>query len=368
MCDLHPVCSKAAGLTCRCSCVGRGHGTERLYKVVSAVPEERAAAREWTRTALGGGGNPHPDAYSPRRIPKAGPETKLGPGRRASIRHGRGVDEALAVAVNIAIDAFDQLAVEVALAELIRTRISTEQVAQVIAGVAEVGVTDADIATVRARQVTHVHGMLQPGSAGTVSREGIVTALANDNLGCAANEFAKAITDEMIALGQIQFEAADNPGHVWCGILAALCKALDEIEKYTTAALKDAIKDGIAGAAIIVRPYPQRRRTVADRLLDFIIDVTAGKLAKAITAAITAGLGLPNVKLILRVAGAVCCRDPDEHPAVFKYCVWPIVKPILTQQISATGTTIIHDNVIGGWQGRRPTNEARGTNYWDLHV
>lgn len=359
----------AGGLTCRCRCLGRGHGTARLHAAVSVLPANRTKVRAWTRDDLGFGAGGSMDAYSPRRIPGPGRDDKRGGARLATIRHGRGVDESLGVAVNAAIDVVDELAVEVALAELIRSRDSRGQVSALIAGrTSTLGVSAGEIAEIRAEQSTRGRGTLGSVSAGTVSVAGVVKALAYEDLGCAAEDFAVAITDEMIELGQIPIETGENPGHVWCSVLAALCKALDEIEGHTEKTIKDAIKNGIASAVIIVRPYPQKERTVADRLLDFIIDRTAGKLAKAITTAIAAGLGLPHIKLILRVTAALCCRDPDEHPAVFKYCIWPLVEPVMKQEMTAAGAEVIRDNVIGGWQGRRLRSKTRGKNYWDLHV
>jgi hypothetical protein len=231
---------------------------------------------------------------------------------------------------------------------------------------AAVAVSDGEIAQITAEHDTR---RLDPPAAAApmvaISRR---PDTAGD-LRRAAEEFTVAITDDMIELGQISKEDQERPGHVWCSVLAALCKALDDIERYTENTIKDVIKNGIASAAIIVRPYPQNERTVADRLLDFITDRTAGKLAKAITTATAAGLGLSHIKLVLRVTAALCCRDPDEHPAVFKYCIWPLVEPVIKKEMTTTVIEIIHDNVIAGWQGRRPTNtKARGKNYWDLHI
>jgi hypothetical protein len=117
VCTLYETCSRAAGITCTCSCLGRGHGSARLQAALSVQPEKRAEARAWTRTELGVGAAGSKDAYSPRRVPKSGPDDNPLIRKLARIRHERGVDEALGVAVNTAIDVFDQLAAAAAVAD-----------------------------------------------------------------------------------------------------------------------------------------------------------------------------------------------------------------------------------------------------------
>jgi hypothetical protein len=369
VCTLSERCSGAGGLMCRC--LGRGHGTARFHAAVSVTPTTRAETRAWTRTELGVGAARPAGAYSPRRSPPSGPEHNPRDRRLATIRHGRGVDEALGVAVNALIDVCDELAVEVAVADLIRGRESTSRVTALVAGqTTATGLRPLEIAAIRAQHETRGDSAVRTVAtgAGTVSPEAIVNALVHQDLDRAAEEFAVAITDEMIGLGEIAIASGENPGHVWCSVLAALCKGLDQVESYIEDAIKAAIENAIAGVAIIVRPYPQKERTVATRLLDFIIGRTAGHLAKAITKAMATGLGLPHIKMMLRVAAALCCRDPDEHPAVFKYCIWPLIQPVIKDEMASTTVEIIRENVIGGWQGRRPTTRTRGRNYWDLHV
>lgn len=125
--------------------------------------------------------------------------------------------------------------------------------------------------------------------------------------------------------------------HLWCVVLATLCRAYDQSFGFARRSVESIvdevmslIRDGVSserGEETKARDvYWYRHRIVSafePDEYDFL-----GTLVKRAVESIIAAMqeaGEDAVMRHLRLIGAIACPDPDHHPDVVKYCIWPLL-------------------------------------------
>lgn len=139
-------------------------------------------------------------------------------------------------------------------------------------------------------------------------------------------------------------------GHFWCSVLAAICKVYDDsvdaLQRNLDAAA-DSVMDALRspedataqprGADVrqVVRPRAPGNSIegFAEDLIDEVLRRLIKKALRAITEAIRE-LGEAVVVKYVRIIGALVCPDPGAHPAVVRYCIWPLISGPLKDRIS----------------------------------
>lgn len=139
--------------------------------------------------------------------------------------------------------------------------------------------------------------------------------------------------------------------HFFCVALAAVCQAYATMDDFLDAEIEELASEIVefiepsakAEARHRAEPSPRtietpkaRRRKDSFTFLpgekDFFRRVVI-KLLKALKKTATKPIE-EGVMLHLRVIAAITCPDPDRHPSIIKYCIWPLLKGPLKKLIS----------------------------------
>lgn len=159
-----------------------------------------------------------------------------------------------------------------------------------------------------------------------------------DPIECLAREISEDAGDEVQRhLGGGGSKSRKNR-HLWCVIVATICRLYDQTTDFlgrgANALVDDLmglLRQGIStqrSEVTQVRDVYQYKHRVAAAFRPDDYDFLGGLAKTAIKAVITAigEVGEAIVMRHLRLIGAVVCPDPDRHPDVVKYCIWPLLR------------------------------------------
>ena len=125
--------------------------------------------------------------------------------------------------------------------------------------------------------------------------------------------------------------------HLWCVVLATICRLYDQTFEFTTRSV-----DKLVGEVMnLLREDVSAARGEETRARDIyaykhliaasfkleeyaFLEVLAMRAIGSIVAAMKA-IGEETVMKHLRLIGGITCPDPDRHPDVVKYCMWPLL-------------------------------------------
>ncbi|MFT3970488.1 MAG: hypothetical protein QM695_09455 [Micropruina sp.] len=139
--------------------------------------------------------------------------------------------------------------------------------------------------------------------------------------------------------------------HLWCVVLATLCRlydhginlvngALDDLVENITKALREDISTDRGEESQPRDIYQYRYRIVAAfEVAEYAFLVALIKKAvRAVTTAIKE-IGEEAVFKHLRLIGAITCPDPDRHPEVIRHCLWPLLSGPFKEMLEASIAT-----------------------------
>ncbi|MDO4256343.1 MAG: hypothetical protein Q4C90_04095 [Kocuria sp.] len=151
-----------------------------------------------------------------------------------------------------------------------------------------------------------------------------------------------------------RYLGAGGPGndrgnrHLWCVLLATICRLYDQLADFVaegTAALVDRVFDLLErevseerGEETQVRDIYQYKHRVAAAFGFNEFTFLRPVVQKAVSAVIAAmnAVGEETVMRHLRLIGAVVCPDPDRHPDVVRYCIWPLLQGPFRELLEAS--------------------------------
>lgn len=146
--------------------------------------------------------------------------------------------------------------------------------------------------------------------------------------------------------------------HFFCVVLAAICQVYEQLNNYasnTNSELAEIIVDLIELSRQQPKhgspePYPRtvekpkgRGKSRDERHREDSFSLLPGErafLKQVILKLLEAARGAAvapiekGVMLHLRVIASITCPDPDRHPSIIKYCIWPLLKGPLRELIS----------------------------------
>lgn len=139
--------------------------------------------------------------------------------------------------------------------------------------------------------------------------------------------------------------------HLWCVVLATICRLYDRGFNLVNATLDDLVEnivEALRGDISTDRGeesqprdiYQYRYRTVAAfEVAEYaFLEALIKKAVHAVTTAIKE-IGEEAVFKHLRLIGAITCPDPDRHPDVVKYCLWPLLSGPFKETLEASIAT-----------------------------
>ncbi|QAY68744.1 hypothetical protein [Xylanimonas protaetiae] len=170
----------------------------------------------------------------------------------------------------------------------------------------------------------------------------------------AVEALARGVSSEVAHAieARLKGENARRPGnHFWCVVMAAICKFYDktfELVGVTLDSLVDAVMAELGGSdsareradtsAQDIASRTNARRTAFSLGHFPWLTVVVKAALKSVLEAIKK-IGEDAVTRYLRFFGLIMCPDPDRHPAVIRYCLWPLIaaplKQLLTDETSA---------------------------------
>lgn len=133
--------------------------------------------------------------------------------------------------------------------------------------------------------------------------------------------------------------------HFWCVVLTTLCRLYDQGFDLVNANLDDRVegvmrclrKDTSANPGEESEPRGICHGKSKTIVLAFTLDESSflealiRKAIHAVTVAVKA-IGEETVFRHLRLMATIVCPDPDRHPDVVKYCLWPLVSGPLAKK------------------------------------
>lgn len=158
----------------------------------------------------------------------------------------------------------------------------------------------------------------------------------------AVEVFAKQISDEVSDKFEQHLSGGKVPKssnrHLWCVVLAAICRAYDEMTDFVSRSIDDIVADIVQWLREEVKPdrtddievtavYSRRtgiRRAFNIDAFDWL-QLLIRHAVQSVKSAFQA-LGEEVAMKYLRLIGAVVCPDPERHPIVVKHCIWPLVQ------------------------------------------
>lgn len=141
--------------------------------------------------------------------------------------------------------------------------------------------------------------------------------------------------------------------HLWCVVLATICRVYDEIGDFTQHSIDGLIdhvmrklQDEISserGEDIAARDILWRRSGVVSAFEIDQYDWLGTLIKKALKSIVSAmkAVGEETVVKYIRLIGAIVCPDPERHPAVVKYCIWPLLGGPFKDALAETVSTEI---------------------------
>lgn len=178
-------------------------------------------------------------------------------------------------------------------------------------------------------------------------------------------QLSETIADKVLSDMEGHLRTGGPPGrkdkrenHFFCVVLAAICQAyatLNDCASKANEEVAEIIVDLIelsvqSPKADSPEPYPRtvekpkgrgkkrlnRNRDDSFTLLDGERDFLQQVIVKLLEAARKSAMGPieKGVMLHLQVIAAITCPDPDRHPSIIKYCIWPLLKGPLRELIS----------------------------------
>lgn len=175
----------------------------------------------------------------------------------------------------------------------------------------------------------------------------IVVHLIDEGVPEGRAEATRKLTDGIssglvTAVGDALSSSTSNKisGHFWCSVLASICKAYDSAvgllkQDLNTVATKvvEVLRGGSASEGTVARGAAPREVESSARSFeafarDLIDESLKGLIEKALIAIVSAGeaLGEEAVMKYVRIVGMLICPDPSTHPAVVRYCIWPLIE------------------------------------------
>lgn len=125
--------------------------------------------------------------------------------------------------------------------------------------------------------------------------------------------------------------------HLWCVVLATICRLYDQgVDRVTSSVddIVDSVMKTLRDEVSTERSDDTRARDVyqythrvvaAFEPADYwFLEAMVKDAVKAVIDAVRA-IGEKAVFKYLRLIGAIVCPDPDRHPDVIKYCLWPLL-------------------------------------------
>jgi len=157
-------------------------------------------------------------------------------------------------------------------------------------------------------------------------------------------------------------------GHYWCSVIAAICQVYDEAfqaAKKDLDAGVDLVMDALgawtdgtnSGRGTIARVVERSTRgggpvgfegfeaSLVDDILRQLVKKALGAIIDSVS-----HLGEEMVMKYVRIIGAIVCPDPARHPAVVRYCIWPLIIGPLKGVIASD----LRDWIAIEYLGRRP--------------
>lgn len=125
--------------------------------------------------------------------------------------------------------------------------------------------------------------------------------------------------------------------HLWCVILATICRLYDQAIAFAKHSIDHLVHEVInmlredvstdRGEETRARDgYQYRHRILAAfDLVDYAFLEALIKRAIASIAAAMKAIDDGAMMKHLRLIGAIICPDPDRHPGIVRYCVWPLL-------------------------------------------
>lgn len=125
--------------------------------------------------------------------------------------------------------------------------------------------------------------------------------------------------------------------HLWCVILAAICRLYDQGFSFIGSAVDDLVHEIMQALREDIsadRSDDTRARDVYWHKYQIAaaFDLAAysfleGLVKRAVGSVVTAAktIGEEVVVKYLRLIGAITCPDPDRHPDIVKFCLWPLL-------------------------------------------
>lgn len=125
--------------------------------------------------------------------------------------------------------------------------------------------------------------------------------------------------------------------HLWCVVLATICRLYDHGFNLVNATLDDLVENIMKTLREDISTdrgeesqprdiYQYRYRIVsAFEVAEYAFLKTLIKKAVHAVATAVKEIGEEVVFKYLRLIGAITCPDPDRHPDVVKYCLWPLL-------------------------------------------
>lgn len=197
------------------------------------------------------------------------------------------------------------------------------------------------------------------------SKESVASVDLSDTELATVQQLSETIADKVLSdmeghlrSGGPRGSKKDRADHFFCVVLAAICQAyatLDNFANKTNSKLAGIIVDLIELSVQnpkdgLPAPYPRtvekpkgrgkkrrkRNRDDSFRLQDGERDFLHQVILKLLEAARGSAMAPieEGVMLHLRVIAAITCPDPDRHPSIIKYCIWPLLKGPLRGLIS----------------------------------
>lgn len=317
-----PNCERAKQGTCRCRCIGTGHGLARLRYVRNAE----------SRTALVDNRDPHLHEHKRLRQQRELIVADVERERARLLKERTNTPPAqwakLPKLVPTVTQEDRRILHELALADLAiylyDHRLDAAVRLESAASLSNVGAAEHSAPHQARPFQNEAAARDQP----TRTHESAVDVLANVEIIAAI--FSADVPDLLHEhLGTTKSDRergrkALSATHFWCSLLVGLLKALDFLAGPW---------DEISGKArefvidYLWERMPRRgRRGIVEWLQRQLLTILVNVAWKVVERAATAGLSLPDFHQALRVLGVISCPDLDVHTDVVECCLVPLVK------------------------------------------
>ncbi len=200
----------------------------------------------------------------------------------------------------------------------------------------------------------------QPAIRGVVSE--LVIALLEqkrdkgeiDAVAFLAHQITEEIGEEFEEHLSAQQDETRSISHLWCVVLATICRIYDEGFNFVNTSIEDLVDAVIVqlraeasrerGDDTHARDIYQHKHIVDEAFDETVIAFVKTLIKKAVTGVVAAvkSIGEEAVFKHLRLIAAIICPNPDRHPDIIKYCVWPLLVGPLKETIEKNLTSQMH--------------------------